>query len=140
DDYQLSKNLIFLAEVYEYLEQKDRALQAWHDAEEIAQKKNNNYLYLLGIAERTKGEIFCSKSEYTAAFSHFTIYCHYMARHNPLEYKIALRKVMDRLYETSRDEVFPLADALIQYWNTNQLAEKYPELIKACEEVKALVF
>jgi tetratricopeptide (TPR) repeat protein len=139
NDYQWTDNLIYLTDALERLGQHEQAEQTWQQARKIALREDHHYYYLLGKGERAKAEFSYSKREYTAAFDHFARYCHYMAQHNPVEFNAAIRATLDALYGVPKDQVTPLVDILSSYWETNQLGEKYPELLEAVEEANALL-
>jgi tetratricopeptide (TPR) repeat protein len=139
DDYQLTKNLIDFADACQYMGQQELADRIWQEAEAIALQENNHYFYLLGKAEKARAEFYYGKGQYATAFAYFASYCHYMAQHNMLEYTTAVRKAMDALYGVPESEVSTMADILIRYWQTHQLDDKYPELVKVSNEVKDLI-
>jgi tetratricopeptide (TPR) repeat protein len=134
DFYQQVESLIDLAEAYERLGQQ--AAPLWQQAREIS--SHENYIYLLGRAERAKGDIDCAIGDYTAAFEHYLEYCHYAVQYNTIEYNRSVRKVSDTLLETPIEAIPAIVNSLISSWTSLGLEKDYPELVEACEEIRAL--
>ncbi len=138
DFYQQVESLIDLAEAQERLRQQ--AAPLWQQVREIS--ANENYIYLLGRAERVKGNMDCAVGDYVAAFDHYRNYCHYAIRYNIIEYNRAIRKVSDTLLETPIESISAIVNSLISSWTSLGLEKDYPELVpelvEACEEVRSL--
>jgi tetratricopeptide (TPR) repeat protein len=134
DFYQQVESLIDLAEAHERLGQQ--AAPLWQQAREIS--SNENYIYLLGRAERAKGDIDCFIGDYAAAFAHYLEYCHYAVQYNTIEYNRSVRKVSDTLLETPIEAIPAIVNSLISSWTSLGLEKDYPELVEACEEIRAL--
>jgi tetratricopeptide (TPR) repeat protein len=137
DYYQEAESLIDLADVLERLNRHGPSQQSLKEAEDIA--KRYNYNLLLGIAEEFQGDLRYHAGDYSRAFEHFAASCRYMALYNPIRYNKALRKLLDTLLKTPRSELPAITTALVEYWSEQGLAEKFPELIKTCEEVSGLM-
>lgn len=134
DFYQQVESLIDLAEAQERLGQQ--AAPLWQQAREIS--SNENYIYLLGRAERAKGDIDCFVGDYAAAFEHYLEYCHYAVQYNIIEYNRSIRKVSDTLLETPIEAISAIVNSLISSWTSLGLEKDYPELLEACEEARSL--
>ncbi len=133
-DYQHAENLIDLAEVLAHLGQEEQANQLFKEAEDISNRWN--YLYLLGRAEDARGDICFESSDYQNAFVHYRQYCYYMAERNEAEYNRALGKVIDRLFNTPKDNLSNIVDEFIKYWSDQQMDRNYATLVDTLQEVK----
>lgn len=134
DFYQQVESLIDLAEAQEQLGQQADSL--WQQAQEIS--SNENYIYLLGRAERVKGNIDYATGDYVLAFEHYLAYCHYAVQYNTIEYNRSVRKVSDTLLEIPIEAVPAIVNSLITSWTSLGLEKDYPELVEACEEARSL--
>lgn len=137
DYYQQMESLIDLAQALEYLGQHASALPLWQEAQETS--KQENYLYLLGRIEEAKGEVAYKSGDYKSAFVFYREYCHYMAHYNMLEYNRAIAKISDELLNVPSTLVPAILDTLISSWSALGMANSYPQLIEACEEMKKLM-
>jgi tetratricopeptide (TPR) repeat protein len=136
DFYQQAENLIELAEAYERLEQQELAAPLWEQAQEISSREN--YIYLLGRAERMKGDLDYSAENYIAAFEHYFEYCRYAVQYNTIVYTRAIRRISDALLETPVEVISIIVSTLVSSWTSFGLETSHPELIEACEEIKLL--
>ena len=136
DGYQYAENLIDLAETLVHLGQDEQSNQLLKEAEDISSRWNWNYFILLGRAEKARGDICYESGEYQNAFVHYRQYCHYMARHNEMEYNSALDKVIGRLFDTPKDEFSDIVNELIAYWSAQHMDRDYASLVDALQEVK----
>ena len=134
DFYQQVESLIDLAEAQERLGYQAASL--WQQAQEIS--SNENYIYLLGRAERAKGDIVYDAGDYVAAFDHYLEYCHYTIQYNTIKYNRSIRKVSDTLLETPIEVLPAIVNSLISSWTSRGLEKDYPELLEACEEARSL--
>src|SRR2546428_5551916 len=137
DYYQEAESLIDLADALERLNQHGQSQRALKEAEVIA--KRYNYNLLLGIAEEFQGVLRHREGDYRRAFEHFAASCRYMALYNPIRYSKALRKLLDTLLKTPRNELSAVTTALVAYWSEQELAESFPEFIRTCDEVRDLM-
>jgi tetratricopeptide (TPR) repeat protein len=137
DYYQETESLIDLADASDYLARKKQSQQFLQEAEDIAAREN--YPYLSGLIEKTRGEIDYRVKEYKAAFQHFVLYCQWMARYNNLELDIAVQKVIDALLGVPENMAPVFVQEMITYWKEQHLDQHYPALIQAFEEIDTLM-
>lgn len=130
-DFQLAENLLYLAEVLDYIGQPSR--EQIKEAKRIARK--NDYSYLLARAGDLQGDMYLRRQEYQSAFKHFGVACRYMALRGNPEFNRTLRKVNDLLLEIPSNSIPGVIDSLLTYWYELGLNEKYPELPEICREV-----
>jgi len=137
DYYQQTESLIDLADALQYLKEGERAQKLLQEAENIATKEN--YVFLLGLLEKSRGQIYYGTRDYQRAFEHFVLYCHHMADYNFSAFSTAIQKVVDVLLDIPKGEVPVIVKELLTYWTTHQLNEEYPELVQTFEEIDNLM-
>jgi tetratricopeptide (TPR) repeat protein len=137
DDYQIVEGLIYLTDCLAAQGQQERSEQFLLEAEQRASQRN--YYELCGRAELRRGEIACHHAGFQQAFHHFVAYCHYMALYNYAEYSAAVQHLIDALIGVPNEFTSSIVDNITIYWQTHHLDERYPELIRECEEFKALL-
>ncbi|HEY5006187.1 MAG TPA: tetratricopeptide repeat protein, partial [Ktedonobacteraceae bacterium] len=134
DDLQRVENLLGLAEALMYMKKQQQAIQCLQEAKQLSIRWN--YFHLLGIAAEFQGDIAYREGRYQEAFTHYREYCYNMARRNILEYGKALRKLTDLLVSIPKDQIHPIADALITYWSEQDMNKVHPDFIVAFKEVE----
>jgi tetratricopeptide (TPR) repeat protein len=138
DYYQQTESLVDLADALGRLEQAERAQQPLQEAEDIATREE--YVFLLGLIEQTRGEICYRAGDYMMAFQHFVLYCGHMAHYNSSEFSIAVRKLVDALLGVPKSDVPAIVQEVLTYWTSHQLDKDYPELIRAVEDAHDFMF
>ena len=133
DDLQRTENLLGLAEALLYMKEQQKAIQCLQEAEQLSLRWN--YFHLLGIAAEFQGDIAYKEGHYQEAFTHYREYCYNMARRNALEYGKALRKLTDLLVSVPKDQIHPIADALITYWSEQHMDTDHADFVAAFKEV-----
>lgn len=134
DHYQQAEGLIDLCEALKHLEEHEASQQAWQQAKDIAGREG--YAFLLARGEEIQGDLYYNFGDYAKAYEYYGEFCYQTALYNELEYNKARRKFIDLLVVLPADQISSIVDALITYWQVKDADKKYPELIKACKEVK----
>jgi tetratricopeptide (TPR) repeat protein len=135
--YQLTENLIDLANAYLDLNQPEHVFQHLQEAEEIATREN--YQSQLGEIERMRGEYYYQIDNYNTAFQHFALYCYHMALHNTTEFSVAVRRSTDSLMGVPKDVLPVVTQEMLNYWTSHHLEKTYPQLVNAFEELDELM-
>lgn len=134
DYFQLVESLIDMAKVMEEMQQEDRAEAFLQEAEEIA--KREQYANLRADIESQHAKTALGHKNYSEAFVHLEQYCYYTLQYNANEYSGAVRRTTDALLAIPVEERASMVQQVIKSWTERGLAEKYPNLINACEEVR----
>jgi tetratricopeptide (TPR) repeat protein len=134
DYYQRVESLIALASVLERLEQQEEAHLLWQQVQDISSQEN--YLFLKGRAEASRGDVYYDRGDYTTAFRHYGAYCQYAVQYNTLEYNKSLRNISDKLLEVLPEAVPDILASLITLWTSLGFENSHPELISACEQIQ----
>lgn len=135
--YQEAECWVDLAEMLARTGKQEKATIALNKAEDICTKYN--YVYILGTAHQSQGQVLYEQGMYLEAFRLFGQACHSMADYNTLWYNKYIRLLVDALFGVPPDEVKAIADILISYWQEQGLEQKYPDFIPTCEEVRLLL-
>jgi tetratricopeptide (TPR) repeat protein len=133
DDLQRAENLLGLAEALLYMKEQQQARSCLQEAEQLSLRWN--YFHLLGIAAEFQGDVAYKDGHYQEAFTYYREYCYNMARRNTQEYGKALRKLTDLLVIIPKDQIHPIADALITYWSEQHMDTNYPDFVAAFKDV-----
>jgi tetratricopeptide (TPR) repeat protein len=136
DYYQEAESLTDLAQVLEYSGMHNESVQALARGREIALQYH--YYSLLGTIEDFLGLVRYGQQNYDTAFSHFVQSCHYMALFNSLRYNEAIRLLIQHLLQIPGNSRSGIISMIRAYWSDNDLNEKYPHLIRACQDVEEL--
>ncbi|WP_052887406.1 tetratricopeptide repeat protein [Thermogemmatispora carboxidivorans] len=137
DRYQLAASLFDLVEALSHLGRREEALAAWREARMIAEEEG--YCLLLGRGEDLLGDLALVEERVEEAFQHYVASCAWMTQHNFLEYHKAQRRLVGRLLSLPLEKVSPTAHLVRESWRQRGLAEQYPELEQACEEIAQLL-
>ncbi|GCF08431.1 tetratricopeptide repeat protein [Dictyobacter arantiisoli] len=138
DYFQQTESLIdqgITARALGQLEQNTFYLQ---EAEELA--TNENYVALLGNIEKERAEIQYQQGQYEQAFQHFSHYCHHMAEYNQNEFINAIQRTIDALLGLPQAAMAAAVQVLLDYWQSQQLEETYPALIKRVTDLRNWMF
>jgi tetratricopeptide (TPR) repeat protein len=137
DFYQRVECLIDFATVRERLGQREEALRLWKEAQEISDQEN--YRFLQARAEWARGEVSYDAGDYMTAFAHYGQSCWYAVQHNMPEYQKSLRKLSDKLLAVPAQYVSDILASLTAFWNSLDLAEKYPEFLDVCTQTQEFI-
>ncbi len=137
DRYQLAASLCDLMEALSHLGRHEEAQAAWREARTIAEE--GGYRRLLGQGEEVLGDLALAEQRVEEAFQHYVDSCAWMTQHNFLEYHKAQRRLLGRLLSLPLEQVPPTAHLVRESWRQRGLAEAYPELAQACEEILQLL-
>jgi hypothetical protein len=98
------------------------------------------YHRLLGRLEKLQGELSYQEKKYQDAFLHYAKFCHTMAEYNPIEYRDALRFLINELLTVEdASEAAQALEILRIYWQDQQLANRFPEFLKACDDASEVI-
>jgi tetratricopeptide (TPR) repeat protein len=137
DNYQQVEGSIYLAECLAAQGKDVEYQKILSEAEQNANERN--YYDLLARMEFMQGDMLYHQKHLGKAFQHFTAYCRYMALYNKGEYNDAVQRLVDALIGvTNQEEARLILHDITGYWKEHGLAEKYPELLVACEEIEEL--
>ncbi|MBX5458064.1 MAG: tetratricopeptide repeat protein, partial [Thermogemmatispora sp.] len=137
DRYQLVASLVELMKALFHLGRHQEAQAAWQEARAIAEEEG--YCLLLGWGEEVLGDLAVEEERVEEAFQHYVNSCAWMAQHNVLEYHQAQRRLFGRLLALPLEQVPLIAQLVREDWRQRGLAEPYPELDRACEEIAQLL-
>jgi len=135
--FQQVESLIDLIRVYKRQDQEEKANQTIKTVDDICHAYN--FTYLLGLAREALGDFYAERKDYQEAFRYYGEACRFIAFHNSIKYHKFLRKMNDVLLKAPGEQIPALTQSLITYWQTQELEEKFPEIIALCEEVKELM-
>lgn len=135
--YQQAECWVDLAEMLARTGKQEKAAFALEQAEEICTKYN--YVYILGTAHQSQGNVLYARGMYLEAFRLYARACQSMADYNMLWYNKSMRQLVDALFGAPPEEVKVIVDMLISYWQEQGLDQKYPDFITTCEEVRLLL-
>jgi tetratricopeptide (TPR) repeat protein len=134
DYFQLTESLIDLARVRAQMQQEDEATSLLQQAEEIARREQYENSY--AAIELIRAETALRRQCYDEAFRHLEQYCYHMLLHNTNDYSVAVRKLTDVLLTIPATEQSAIIQQVVASWTARGLADRYPELIDACQEVQ----
>ncbi|MBE3564484.1 MAG: tetratricopeptide repeat protein [Thermogemmatispora sp.] len=137
DRYQLVTSLCDLVEALSHLGRHEEAQAAWREARTIAEEEG--YCLLLGRGEEVLGDLALAEKRVEEAFQQYVDSCAWMTHHHFLEYHKAQRRLVERLLSLPLEKVPPTAHLVSESWRQRGLAEPYPELYQACEEIAQLL-
>ncbi|MBE3568018.1 MAG: tetratricopeptide repeat protein [Thermogemmatispora sp.] len=137
DRYQLVASLCDLVEALSHLGRHEEAQAAWQEARTIAEEEG--YDLLLGRGEEVLGDLALAEKRVEEAFQQYVDSCAWMTHHHFLEYHKAQRRLVERLLSLPLEKVPPTAHLVSESWRQRGLAEQYPELSQACEEILKLL-
>jgi tetratricopeptide (TPR) repeat protein len=134
DYFQLTESLIDLAQVRERMNQEEEARSLLQQAEKIVEREQYENLY--ASIELIRAETALHQQRYQEGFRHLEQYCYHRLQYNTSEYRVAVRKLIDILLTVPAADQSAIIQQVVDSWTTRGLADKYPELIEACQEVK----
>jgi tetratricopeptide (TPR) repeat protein len=134
DYFQLVESLVDMAKVRELMGQEGEAETLLQQAEELAKREKYENLY--AYIELIRSEIALRQLRYREAFHHLEQYCYHNLQYNISGYRVAVRKLTDVLLTIPVSEQAIIVQQLIDSWTLRGLADRYPELIEACNEVQ----
>jgi tetratricopeptide (TPR) repeat protein len=137
DRSQLVTSLCDLVEALSHLGRHEEAQAAWQEARTIAEEEG--YRLLLGHGEQVLGNLAYAAGRWEEAMRHDVACCAWMTHHHFLEYHKAQRRLVGRLRSLPLEKVPPTAHLVSESWGQRGLAEPYPELYQACEEILELL-
>jgi tetratricopeptide (TPR) repeat protein len=137
DRAQLATSLVDLLEALSHLGRHQEAQAAWREARTIAEEEG--YRWLLGRGEDVLGDLALAEGRWEEAMAHAVESCTGMTRHHVLAYHKALRRLLERLLALPLEAIPAMAQRVREDWRQRGLAEQYPELAQACEEILELL-
>uniref|UniRef100_UPI0035E451CE tetratricopeptide repeat protein n=1 Tax=Thermogemmatispora sp. TaxID=1968838 RepID=UPI0035E451CE len=137
DRYQLVASLCDLVEALSHLGRHEEAQAAWQEARTIAEEEG--YRLLLGHGEQVLGNLAYAEGHWEEAMAHAVESCTWMTRHHVLAYHKALRRLLERLLALPLEAIPAMTQRVREDWRQRGLAEQYPELSQACEEILKLL-
>ncbi|MBX5458643.1 MAG: hypothetical protein IRZ31_17260, partial [Thermogemmatispora sp.] len=137
DRYQLVASLVELMKALFHLGRHQEAQAAWQEARTIAEEEG--YCLLLGRGEEVLGNLAYAEGRWEEAMAHAVESCAWMTRHHVLEYQRAQRRLLERLLALPLTSVPEMARRVREGWRQRGLAERYPEVDQACEEILQLL-
>ncbi|RAQ93929.1 tetratricopeptide repeat protein [Thermogemmatispora tikiterensis] len=137
DRAQLVASLVALMEALSHLGRHQEAQAAWQEARTIAEEEG--YCLLLGRGEEVLGNLAYAAGRWEEAMAHAVESCAWMTRHHVLEYQRAQRRLLERLLALPLTSVPEMARRVREGWRQRGLAERYPEVDQACEEILQLL-
>ncbi|RAQ95931.1 hypothetical protein [Thermogemmatispora tikiterensis] len=139
DRAQLATRLVALMEALFHLGRHQEAQAAWQEACTIAEEEGYCYCLLLRRGEEVPGNLAYAAGRWEEAMAHAVESCAWMTRHHVLEYQKAQRRLLERLLALPLTSVPEMAQRVREGWRQRGLAERYPELDQACEEILQLL-
>ena len=137
DSYQEVESRIDLARILVMLGEYDLYHQELEQAAAIAEQQHYNKL--LGEIEKLRGELSYQQRKYQDAFLHYAKLCSFMTGYNYIQYTQALRFLTGKLLELLKVdyavEVTKAVGILRNYWTDQQLGNRFPDFIKACDDI-----